>query len=131
MNRITDLRLNDSFRNRVISVFVVRFQWCFLIFAGNYYCLRYVYLSKKEETSGSLLYFFQRVSRCTQPLTKVSAYIVDKHWLRTILAFSCVLFTAIMSTVGLVSYMYCYFYVLEGMHIVIALSFCSSVRLIV
>ncbi|XP_060564084.1 adenylate cyclase type 2-like isoform X2 [Ruditapes philippinarum] len=42
-----------------------------------------------------------KVSKCTQPLTKVSEYILDKHWLRTILAFSCVLFTAIMSTVGL------------------------------
>ncbi|XP_053401460.1 adenylate cyclase type 2-like isoform X2 [Mercenaria mercenaria] len=42
-----------------------------------------------------------RVSKCTQPLTKVSEYILDKHWLRTILAFICVLFTAIMSTIGL------------------------------
>ncbi|KAL4234423.1 cAMP biosynthetic process [Mactra antiquata] len=41
-----------------------------------------------------------RVSNCTKKITKVSEYIVDKHWLRTILAFTCVLMTSIMSMIS-------------------------------
>lgn len=36
-------------------------------------------------------------------LRKIPEYIIDKHWLRTMLAFTCIVFTAVMSTVGLVS----------------------------
>ncbi|XP_052232628.1 adenylate cyclase type 2-like isoform X2 [Dreissena polymorpha] len=39
--------------------------------------------------------------KITSPLKRTSDFIVDKHWLRTLLAFCCVLFTAVMTCIGL------------------------------